>query len=90
MHAVSAGGPVRGPVHGGGAAMTTMGRRLHWAPAPRWRQQGARGARDVAMGGQRGQTPDPGRPFPPLRRGTGGGWGAGGGGGRAAQPAPNP
>ena len=48
--------------------------------------QGARGARNGAMGGRRGQTPDPGRPVLPSRRDTRGGCGAGG----PVQPAPNP
>ena len=38
--------------------------------------QGARGARDGAMGGQRGWTLDPGCPVLPLHRATKGGGGA--------------
>ena len=69
---------------GGGGATTTLGRGL----AGPGRRAGARGARDGAMGGQKGQTPDLGCPVLPSRRGTRGEWVAGGGG--AAQPAPNP
>ena len=70
-------------------ATTMMGRGLHRARALPWCPQGVWGAHAAAMGGQRGQTPDPGRPALPSRRGTSDGWGGGGGGGGAAQPAPN-
>ena len=65
--------------HGGGATITTTRRRPHRDRAPLLRPHGVRGARDQAMGGQRGQTPDPGRPVLPSRCDTRGGWGWGGG-----------
>ena len=63
------------PCLGGGGGDDDNGGALRGS-ALRWHPQGARGARDAAMGGQRGQTPDPGRPVLPLRRDFRGGWGA--------------
>ena len=51
----------------GGAATTTMGWGARSGGAPRRRPQDAWGARDGAMGEQRGRTPDPGRLVTPAR-----------------------
>ena len=64
----------------------TMGRGPHRAQAPHCNPQGAQGARDRAMGGRRGQTPDPGRPVLPSH-GRGGG---GGGRSQSRTPSLNP
>ena len=56
--------------------------------APRWHPQAVRGARNVDMRGQRGQTPDLGHPVlpSPAAPRLGEGPGGGGGGGGVARP----